>query len=346
MIPVESVPRLGCEDGDEFVDRQQQLSLRKTTGRGRGKGRGRGRGAKPAKDIDHEKTKDSAAEVDKKRRKIATPQNSHEHEPFWTEEMEQEWAKWKGYGEEDWLEEDWKNDWGQPGKAFDRYVNMDGQVSLQKLKCMEGSNHKSSGKAEKTGGDKPGEKQDVEGKKKAKKVDNTSGKKRKEPEVQDVQDVEDESDEEPVQPALDQKQQVNAIAKFLRAFKAKGYKLKKHEDITEEMKTQWKKDFPVTDECRYSNYWKRPATGVFLKSEKKDFGSYSVSSELGPFDLRLAASLKAAGLLATRKKKMNNHFRFHSLKKSLKRGGVPFWVFFVTSTQFLSFCLCCSFSEI
>ena len=260
--------------------------------------------------------------------------------------MEQEWAKWKGYGEEDWLEEDWKNDWGQPGKAFDRYVNMDGQVSLQKLKCMEGSNHKSSGKAEKTGGDKPGEKQDVEGKKKAKKVDNTSGKKRKEPEVQDVQDVEDESDEEPVQPALDQKQQVNAIAKFLRAFKAKGYKLKKHEDITEEMKTQWKKDFPVTDECRYSNYWKRPATGVFLKSEKKDFGSYSVSSELGPFDLRLAASLKAAGLLATRKKKMNNHFRFHSLKKSLKRGGVPFWVFFVTSTQFLSFCLCCSFSEI
>jgi hypothetical protein len=267
LIPVESVPRLGCEDGDEFVDRQQQLSLRKTTGRGRGKGRGRGRGAKPAKDIDHEKTKDSAGEVDKKRRKIATPQNSHE--PFWTEEMEQEWAKWKGYGEEDWLEEDWKNDWGQPGKAFDRYVNMDGQVSLQKLKCMEGSNHKSSGKAEETGGDKPGEKQDVEGKKKAKKVDNTSGKKRKEPEVQDVQDVEDESDEEPVQPALDQKQQVNAIAKFLRAFKAKGYKLKKHEDITEEMKTLWKKDFPVTDECRYSNYWKRPATGVFLKSEKR-----------------------------------------------------------------------------
>ena len=298
MIPVESVPRLGCEDGDEFVDRQQQLSLRKTAGRGRGKGKGRGRGAKAANDTDHEKTKDSVGEGDTKKRKIATPQNSHE--PFWTEEMEVEWAKWKGYeyGEEDWLEEDWKNDWGQAGKAFDRYVNIDGQVSLQKLKCMEGSNDQSSGKAE-TAGDKSGEIKNVEGKKKAKKANNTSGKKRKEPEVQDV---EDEGDEEPVPSALDQKQQVNAIAKFLRAFKAKGYKLKKHEDITEEMKTQWKKEFPVTDECRYSNYWKRPATGVYLKSEKKDFGCYSVSSELGPFDLRLAASLKAAGMLATRNK--------------------------------------------
>ena len=264
----------GSKDGDNFVQRQDQLSRGRGRG-GKGRGRGRGRGDKTHEDDEHEDDEHDKPKPETKKRKIATPQT--QGHDFWTEEMIEEWNKWTG--EEDW-NEDWVGDWGNPGNAWDRCAYLDGQVSAYKLKGGSTDNAKEASVS--TKGNKVKSKGGVE-KTKRKKVE----------QVEDVKMV-----ELPDVP-LDLKNQTNEIAKYLQSFKTKGCKIKKSGGITEAIKHDFKQEFANTDECRYVNYWTRPATGVYLKSEKKDFGSFAVAADAGPFDLRLVGSLKAAQMFAT-----------------------------------------------
>lgn len=294
---------LFLQAGDDYVGRQDQLNRRAANGRGRGKGRGRGRGAghtdqhdKPTCD-DPKSVEESKDGHSKKKRKIATPQASKaSYEEFWTEEMWEEWNKWKGGDQwnEEWNDDDWRVDWGQPGQAFDRYAVLDGQVSLSKMK--EGNSEQASTQANKKkhGND-------------SKKISEKAAKKSKPtPETEandDSGDTADDDDDEV--PPIDEKQQVNDLAKYLRECTPKERNIKGDGQLTEDMKDSFKKNFAPTSECRFAYYWKRPAVGVFLKAEKRDFGCFSVPAEHGPFGLRLCASLKAAGMLATRNKKQN-----------------------------------------
>ena len=282
---------LNLQAGEDYVGRQDQLNLRSSGGRGRGKGRGRGRGGLVDKSNCHDPkpTEETEKEVTKKR-KIATPQ-AQKYEEFWTEEMCEEWKKWKGdQWNEGWNHDDWREDLGQPGKAFDRYAVLDGQVSLHKLK--DGDTDQASRK----GNGKRHDKDRSPGK-------TTKKSKTSEPEKKD--DVECDADVEEL-PPVDEKQQVKELAKYLREFQTNTGDIKDFEGLTEEFKETLKKAFAPTDECRFQYYWKRPAFGVYLKGEKKDFGCFFVNAEHGSFGLRLCAAIKAAGMLATQQQK--KHF--------------------------------------
>lgn len=291
--------------GDDYVGRQDQLNRRAATARGRGKGRGRGRGAghtdqhdKPTSD-DPKSVGGKQRWSNQKKRKIATPQASQaSYEEFWTEEMWEEWENWKGGDQwnEEWNDDDWRVDWGQPGQAFDRYAVLDGQVSIGKMKegkMKEGNPDQASTQANnKKHGSVPKEISE----KVSKKIKTTP---KTEPEDYSGDTADDDDDEVP---PVDEKQLVNDLAKYLRECSTKEKTIKGDGNLTEDMKDSFKKNFAPTGECRFAYYWKRPAVGVFLKAEKKDFGCFSVPVEHGPFGLRLCASLKAAGMLATRNK--------------------------------------------
>lgn len=110
---------------------------------------------------------------------------------------------------------------------------------------------------------------------------------------------EDGSEPEPV--PTSEKGLVNTISKYLKEIKGAGWKVTGPQDLTEDMKRDFKKPFPPTEECRLNVYWKRPSVGVHIKCEKKDIATFAVDMECGTFLLRLHAGLKAAALMATRK---------------------------------------------
>lgn len=222
--------------------------------------------------------------------------------------MIEEWNKWRAEpaGEYDWgwEEADWVGDWGQPGQAWDRYAILDGQVSKAELGSkadtevetheQEEHNTASKKKSKKTAAPTGDKNLELNNKKaKSSKQEEEPSKKRKvEPETPDSNAGKVPTDE---------KGQVNAIAKYLKEVKAAGWKVTKHEDLTDDIKKDFKKPFPPTEECRLNIYWKRPSTGVHLKGENKDICTYAVDPHCGPYLLRLHSSLKAAALLVTRK---------------------------------------------
>ena len=236
----------------------------------------------------------------KKKRKIATPQNRREDEdsgPFWTKEMEKEGAKWKQEGgyeyEEGWDDEDWANDLNEPKKAWDRYAAMDSNASMHQLKSeavMEVKSKKSKSKkqAAKSTAEAAGKTEESQGNGEV-----AAPKKRKKLEVEE-KDVS-------AQPT-DEKKHVKTIAKYLREILAGGWKVKKHEDLTKNMKLQFKEPCPPTEECRLNVYWKLASVGVHLKGEKKDLVTFSVHADAGPFLLRLHVCLKAGWILVTQQK--------------------------------------------
>ena len=236
-----------------------------------------------------------------KRRKIATPQNSKDSEPFWTEEMEKEWFKWKkGTGAEEhvdydetWYDGDWVQDWSQPSEAWDRYATLDGAVSKHTLKNQPKEQEPSEKPEEKTIPKKQPRKPAAKDTAAAVSKHDTEQDKHQNKTKVEGDDCECTTPD-------DTKGQVNSIAKYLRVIKGAGWKVKRHEDLTDDIKREFKKDFPTTEECRYNIYWKLASVGVHLKSEKKDLVTYSVHSDAGPYLLRLHSCLKAAGLFATR----------------------------------------------
>lgn len=88
------------------------------------------------------------------------------------------------------------------------------------------------------------------------------------------------------------------IAKEILAFLKFADPLKEDEDAQEKIKGKLRS---VTA-CRMNIYWKRPAVGLTSRAEKKDFMYFSNSRSNYPSMIRMAASLKAAELLAACKR--------------------------------------------
>ena len=241
---------------------------------------------------------------DGKKRKVATPQNAS---VFWTQDVIDEWNKYAGYDSQ-WAEGGWVTDWSDPKEAWDRYAVLDGQCSKYQLEEGNGDTRKKPKKevAKPTGEDKS-----IVGPVDEAQAENTEEGKEEEKEKEEVkaeenQEEEAEESEDELEDleelAADEKLQTKLIAKYLREIKSAGWKITKHEQLTDEIKLQFKKPFLPTAECRPNVYWKRPSCGVHLKSEKKDICTFAVDPDCGSYLLRLHASLKAAGLLATRTK--------------------------------------------
>ena len=216
--------------------------------------------------------------------------------------MEKEWAKWKKDGgyeyEEGWDDQDWANDLNEPKKAWDRYAIMNSNASMHQLKSEAVMEHEPGSpqvKSKQRKSKKHATKSTVEGAGKTEESQGTgevaASKKRKKLE-----------EKEPSVQPTDEKTHVNTIAKYLREILAGGWKVKKHEDLTKNMKLQFKEPFPPTEECRLNIYWKLGNVGVHLKGEGKDLATFSVHADAGPFLLRLHACLKAGWILVTQQK--------------------------------------------
>ena len=217
--------------------------------------------------------------------------------------MIEEWNKWQGQHEDgDWVEGDWAWDWNEPSQAWDRYALMDGKLSKHALETTCPEEEKSTGKGEPT--------KDPKSKRKSKAAkdqveDNTAVDNKQENNTEKGEGSkkrkveEDGSEPEPV--PTSEKGLVNTISKYLKEIKGAGWKVTGPQDLTEDMKRDFKKPFPPTEECRLNVYWKRPSVGVHIKCEKKDIATFAVDMECGTFLLRLHAGLKAAALMATRK---------------------------------------------
>ena len=216
--------------------------------------------------------------------------------------MEKEWAKWKQDGgyeyEEGWDDQDWANDLNEPKKAWDRYAIMDSNASKHQLTgeaVMEHEPGTTEVKSKQRKSKKQATKSTVEAAGKTEESQGTeevaASKKRKKLEEKELS----------VQPT-DEKTHVNTIAKYLREILVGGWKVKKHEDLTKNMKLQFKEPFPPTEECRLNIYWKLGNVGVHLKGEGKDLATFSVHADAGPFLLRLHACLKAGWILVTQQK--------------------------------------------
>ena len=216
--------------------------------------------------------------------------------------MIEEWNQWQGYEDGDWVEGDWAGDWNEPSQAWDRYALMDGNLSKHALETTCPKQAEATGKGEPT--------QDTQSKRKSKTaknqvenntaVNNKQANKTEKGEGSRKRKVEEDSSKpEPV--PTSEKGLVNTIATYLKEIKGAGWKIAGHQDLTDDVKRDFKKPFPPTEECRLNVYWKRPSAGVHIKSEKKDIATFAVDMECGSFLLRLHACLKAAALMATRK---------------------------------------------
>eukprot|EP00435_Cladocopium_sp_Y103_P020399 s2921_g5.t1 len=302
-----------------YVDRQSQLNMKKQSGKGKGRGRGRGSKKKPiAEDDDdaeegktvkptkHEKPvakeecPQKKAATTKRRLKGKQPEDVG---PEWTDEMWEEYAKWQ-WGEDwqEWYEETTWDCWDHK-KSFDRYANLEAQCSLKELDSIasKGKGCKESRKEAKTN---KAEKQHKEKDHKASSKDS----KNKTPESTANQeeapskkrkfdlDIETPSKfEVPRKP----RDQANMIASFAKAACELG--IKDPNNLTSDDKEKLRKNLPTNlEETRYNSYYKRPGFGLHVKAVKKDFGYFSVEGVKGNFLIRLAASWKAASMLATR----------------------------------------------
>lgn len=218
--------------------------------------------------------------------------------------MIQEWNRWQGPTEEsgdgDWVDGDWAGDWNEPSQAWDRYALMDSNLSKHSLEktCPEQAQATGKGEPSKDTQRKckskptktPVDNKTAVGNKHADNTEQAEGSKKRK--------VEEDRKPEPV--PTSEKDLVNTIAKYLKEIKGGGWKITGHQDLTEDVKRDFKKPFPPTEECRLNVYWKRPSAGVHIRSEKKDIATFAVDMECGPFLLRLHACLKAAALMATR----------------------------------------------
>ncbi len=278
----------------EPVEKQQQINLQeKPRGRGRGRGRGsQGRGRKGRGGG----------------KKKGNEENDEDEGLNWTEDMQKEWEKFKAgedSGRWEWDQvfgldgcENWSGDWSHPPKAWDRLACLDGKVSEHKLQDVSKEKKRKSPntkevetKVAKTGKNHD-KKHPVDTGKGLEKPDKTEKKTY-------TQDKEEEEEEEPLKNTgvpRKLKDQTNEIMMFLG--KAHKFKVPNNpEKLDETIKSKLREETPSSDDCRLNVYWKRPAVGVHLKSEKRDIGTYGLDSHNGPFGLRLAAVLKAASML-------------------------------------------------
>lgn len=308
-----------------YLERQSQLNMKKQKGRGKGRGRGRGGSRKKTiaeDDDDEEQEEEEEKPMKPKKNKRHYPKEekpepkrrlrgkqAEDDGPGWTEEMWEEYAKWQWGG--DWKQWEDETTWDcwDPQRSFDRYACLESQCALSQL---DSTSKKESGK-------KPTKNPE---KKKAKQQDDekdhmaSSSKHSKDKKSESTADQEEttvkkrklEVDTVPAQSfevPRKVRDQANLIACFAKEACELGIKNPTH--LTQENKAALKMKLPTDlEETRYNSYYKRPGFGLHIKAIKKDFGYFSVEGTKGNFLVRLAASWKAASMLATRMNVVQN----------------------------------------
>lgn len=259
---------LGQDPG--FATRNDQLNLKppkKETGRGRGRGRGRGGRGKAKVDDHDEKTKDA-----KSKKKL---KEEYESGPDWTEEMQEAWDAWT------WEEE---NKW-------DEYVKTDALASVAAIKKTEKKDKDDRETEKKKQKKRKGKEDDV--------AQEAAPEKKKKTDKENQEDANVEAS--PSKPPFPhrQKDQVAAILDFLN--KIESFKIPDPHRINSKTKDLIRCHSPNSAEARLMVYWKRPAVGVYMRSESRDIAcfSFGAMADNHPFLLRLAASLKIASLMVT-----------------------------------------------
>lgn len=154
--------------------------------------------------------------------------------------------------------------------------------------------------AEKTG--------DKKGKKRATKKDETEDKSKSKQRATKASKkntqataTEEGEGENPASPNLvpkAEKDQVACIVKYLKGINYLGERVAKHNDLDDDIKADFRKDTPNSEEGRLGVYWKTPSVGVYIRSEKREFCNLPMKYPELPYHLCLGAALKAASMLA------------------------------------------------
>ncbi len=80
-------------------------------------------------------------------------------------------------------------------------------------------------------------------------------------------------------------------------------------NLNQKQKDSIRCQIPNSAEGRLSMYWKRPAVGVYMRSESRDIACFSFGDGSSyPFLLRLAVALKAGSLMVPRRPTPPNFF--------------------------------------
>ena len=192
--------------------------------------------------------------------------------PDWTDEMQEAWDAWT---------------WEEANK-WDEYAKNESKASVAAMKNDKGTEKENkhekddSKKAKKKRKTEDGEKEETPEKKK--KVEDGS--------------AEPSPSERPPFPHR-HKDQVAAVLDFLH--KIETFNIPDPHTISAKNKDLIRCDIPNSAEARLTVYWKRPAVGVYMRSESRDIAcfSFGAMADSHPFLLRLAASLKIGSLMVT-----------------------------------------------
>ena len=91
-----------------------------------------------------------------------------------------------------------------------------------------------------------------------------------------------------------------AIVKYLKSIQAMNLPVDTSADLTDEIKAKLRVETPSTAEGRLSCYWKTPSTGVYLKTEKREWSNFALKDlDDQPYLMKLGATLKAAHLMVS-----------------------------------------------
>ena len=301
---------------DPYVTRSEQLQL-KPESRGRGRGRGKGRGGKgrgkAARQDELEEGENGAADEDEAAKKPQTPavkgkrrrgKQPEDPGPDWTEEMCEEWAKWKwGEAWQEWETEGTWDCWDHK-KSFDRAANLDAKLSLYQISEHKKDEKEDTAKTSKTveEDEQVEEETKVDKTKASKKRTQTKDEKQEEPVPKKRNKKQEKEAEDTVVPdPVPQKQrdQINMIIGFIKD--VEELNIKKIQKLTKDDRTDLKKLMFKAEETRYNAYYKRPGFGLHSKVEDKDVAYFIVDGCNDDFMYRLGASMGAASMMAARK---------------------------------------------
>lgn len=287
------------QDTQDYVGRPDQLRMQPSArGRGRG-GRGRGR-------TSQKQTSDETTKADSKKRKGKTNAEENEDEEFWTEDMTEEWFKWKydGCWFKEHEEEAEQIGWDDKGKSWDRYAHLDGKESIHKLKATPANK---SSKASKDQQDtnmelEVSKKNEKKLKKETKRNRNNNDDKEQEKTTKKVKADPKEPKEHKEQGCPEeQKDQVKAIVTYLKSLPHMN--IQDPKQLTSEDKQELRKGLlpSTSEEVRQGGmYWKRPAFAVHYKGEGRDIAYFFLNGGSDDdFLLRLGAGLKASTMMVT-----------------------------------------------
>ena len=267
-----------------IATRHDQLNLKPTKekgkkGRGRGRGKGKGRGGRGTPKEGDVKEKNTGKG---KKEKLKEDYNSG---PDWTEEMQEAWDAWT---------------WDEDNK-WDQYAKTESAASVAAIKkkkeAEEGEQENQTKKKKRKVDDPKGPKEDAKEETPEKKKSRTKKVEKVEKEGENPSVEASPSDRPPFPHRY--KDQVASVLDFLH--KIETFEIPDPQSISAKQKDLIRCHIPNSAEARLTVYWKRPAVGVYMRSESRDIAcfTFGAMADSHPFLLRLAASLKIGSLMVT-----------------------------------------------